>query len=341
MSAAPDSNTSDGAQRHPALWPVLVGIVVYPLLRFGGPALGKGLLVNVIPIVLAYALAIYLYYGIPGLAYRRIIRPVVIAAFVSIAVAIAAINAHYVAQGILELVAVVVAGGLTGLLVRTQRHPLVAYVASAVIVSGLAVLFYLPLWSGIMKDMTKLLEQFAATSEEMVAAGGATPQEVADYGERISKLVPVIVTLLPAVTIMTMIIQYSLGFLLFFRRTALENPYRRRVLSFTGWRVPFELIPVVIVLVLMRLFAGTTPRLIADNGLFILSIFYCIGGLSLVEFYLKRWKLTLPFRIVFYTFLFLTGFVGFIVTAIVGFIDSFADWRARSGPEIDLKKRIQ
>ena len=341
MSAAPDSNITDSTRRPPALWPVLIGIVVYPLLRFGGPSLGNGLLVNVIPVALAYALAIYLYYGIPGLAYRRVIWPVAIAAFASVVVSIATIDSHYVAQGILELAAVVIAGGLTGLLTRTGRHPIQTYVVSAVIVSGLAVLFYLPLWSGIMKDMTKFLDELATASEEMVAAGGATPQEVTEYGERISKLIPVIVTLLPAVTIMTMVIQYSLGFLLFFARAATDNPHRKSVLSFTGWRVPFEFVPAVIVLVLMRLFAGETPRLIADNGIFILSLFYCIGGLSLVEFYLKRWRLTLPFRIVFYTFLFLTGFVGFIVTAIVGFIDSFADWRSRSESEIDLKKNVQ
>lgn len=341
MSAAPDSNTNDSARRVPALWPILIGIVVYPLLRFGGPSLGKGLLANLVPVALAYALAIYLYYGIPGLAYRRIIWPIGIAAFASVVVAIATIDQRFVGQALLELAAVVIAGGLTGLLTRTNRHPLVTYVVSAIIVSGLSVLFYLPIWSGIMKDMTALLEQFTASSKEMIAASGGTPEEVQEFGERISKLVPVIVTLLPAVTIMTMVIQYSLGFLLFFKRVAVNNPHRRSVLSFTGWRVPYEFIPVVIVLILMRLFAGHVPKLIADNGIFLLSIFYCLSGLSLVEFYLKRWQLTLPFRIVFYTFLFLTGFVGFIVIAIIGFIDSFTDWRSRSGPEIDLKKNIQ
>ncbi len=341
MPAAPESNITDSTRRPPALWPVLAGIVVYPLLRFGGPSLGNGLLINVIPVALAYALAIYLYYGIPGLVYRRVIWPVVITAFASVVVSIATIDSRFISQAILELAAVVVAGGLTGRLSRTDRRPVMTYVASAVIVFGLAVLFYVPIWSGIMKDMTKLLDEVATASEDMVAAGGATPQEVTEYGERISKLIPVIVTLLPAVTIMTMVIQYSIGFLLFFARAATDNPHRRAVLAFTGWRVPFEFIPAVIVLVLMRLFAGDTSKLIADNGIFILSLFYCIGGLSLIEFYLKRWKLTLPFRIVFYTFMFLTGFVGFIVTAIVGFIDSFADWRSRSGPEIDLKKNIQ
>jgi uncharacterized protein YybS (DUF2232 family) len=77
----------------------------------------------------------------------------------------------------------------------------------------------------------------------------------------------------------------------------------------------------------LRLLGGESAKLVADNCILLLSITYAVGGLALMEFYMKRLGLSLLFRILFYIFLTLTWLIGFLVSAVLGFIDSFADWR--------------
>ncbi len=57
------------------------------------------------------------------------------------------------------------------------------------------------------------------------------------------------------------------------------------------------------------------------------SIFYCLTGLALMEFLLRRLQLSRLMKILFYLFLFISQFVGFFAAALLGLIDSFADWR--------------
>ena len=82
---------------------------------------------------------------------------------------------------------------------------------------------------------------------------------------------------------------------------------------------------------------GETITLVADNVLLAMSIYYCVGGLALLAHGLKRFKLPLFVKVMFYIMLTLSGVLGYIVIVLVGFIDSFADWRKVNEPPIELK----
>lgn len=83
----------------------------------------------------------------------------------------------------------------------------------------------------------------------------------------------------------------------------------------------------MIIVILMRLFGGELLKVIADNGLAILVVYYCVAGLALMEYYLRKLRVSRLMKTLFYIFLFLTQLAGFFVAALVGFVDSFADWR--------------
>ena len=78
-------------------------------------------------------------------------------------------------------------------------------------------------------------------------------------------------------------------------------------------------------------------EVIADNGLVISAIFYCVAGLALVEFTIRRLKVSWFMKALFYLMLFLTQIFGFVLVSLLGFIDSFADWRKIAAAKIALK----
>jgi uncharacterized protein YybS (DUF2232 family) len=68
----------------------------------------------------------------------------------------------------------------------------------------------------------------------------------------------------------------------------------------------------------------------ADNCLIILALFYCVTGLALIEHAFRRMGLPKGMRFAAYLLLFLLQVAGFFMTALLGFVDSFVDWRARA-----------
>ena len=135
------------------------------------------------------------------------------------------------------------------------------------------------------------------------------------------------VRLAPASTIISGIVQLSLGLLWLIWRMGQAEPARGEVRRFTFWKVPFALTPVTGIAVLARLLGNEQIQLIADNALLVLAIFYSVCGLALMEFILHRFKVSLFVRILFYLLLFLTQVAGLLVMVLLGFVDSFLDWR--------------
>jgi len=81
---------------------------------------------------------------------------------------------------------------------------------------------------------------------------------------------------------------------------------------------------------------GGTAAVIVDNLLLLLSVFYCVTGLALIEFWFRRLRLPGLLRIVMYLLLLPAGFFGYLTLALVGFVDSFFDWRHRESAQESL-----
>ncbi|MFQ6008511.1 MAG: DUF2232 domain-containing protein, partial [Candidatus Zixiibacteriota bacterium] len=96
---------------------------------------------------------------------------------------------------------------------------------------------------------------------------------------------------------------------------------------FIYWKVPFGLTLPLIITILMRLLGGEQLKIIADNVLVILSVYYCIAGLAFMEYHLRKLHLSRLMKVLFYILLFLTQLAGFFIAVLIGFIDSYADWR--------------
>ncbi len=321
----------------PVAWWVLVGLVVYPVLALGGVGSSESLPTGFFLAAVAYLLALYLYYGVSALVYRGRTWSVVIAAVVSIVVAMAVTGRVGGTLGTPALI--VVGGGLTGYLTRRGKDPLTVYLVGIGALIAVSVMMYLSVWPELMQVVERQFSQVIGESESFMRVNGMVESQIDEVMLALERAGRASVRTIPASMIMGAVIQYSIGFLLFFVRGVDNASSVQAVKDFTRWKVPFWTALVLIVAIPMRLFGPETATLIADNVILILALYYCLGGLALVEFGLKRFGVSLPVRILFYVFLVLSGLIGLFMAALAGFVDSFADWRRNAPDEIDLKKR--
>ncbi len=203
------------------------------------------------------------------------------------------------------------------------------------IVAVAGLIMFAPLWSDLMSVARLVGQENVDTLKQSLRTLGYHTDAAESYGDQFQQMLDAIIRVIPAATIMNLVTQFSVGFLWFAAR---DLPAGKPP-PFARWKMPFGLAPALIVMILGRLFGGETIALACDNGLLVLSIYYCVGGLALVEHLIGRLRLPLGIKILFYIMFTLTGLVGYLLTVLLGFIDSFADWRRLSGPAIGLEKR--
>ena len=106
-----------------------------------------------------------------------------------------------------------------------------------------------------------------------------------------------------------------------------EGGFCRELRDFVLWKLGVaSMILLAVALVFWVIgIEGTMP--FADNLLFILGVSYMVVGLAVIEYYLKRRRIHAALRIAFYVMLFLSGWIGGLLAAVLGLVDSHFDFR--------------
>lgn len=342
-SASEIRNATTAAKAPPThgrlhVWLIVSAMLLFPALRVGQDSSTQGLSVAMGMAAIAYVVGTYLYYGIASLAYRRYtylmwvggIGGMVIGYFVA-----GLDNLWFLLCG---WSMVFLAGVVTGRMAADGRARLTVYLTGAAVVTAIALALYAPKWAQMMNLAAALGDVLIRDFVANLQAAGYTAEMVQTYSEALNKLKSVIIRLTPASMLLGGIAQYTIGYLWFYGRTARTETEATPMESFVLWKMPFAVVPAVIIGVLMRLMGGETLKLYADNLLAVLAVFYCVTGLALIEFFMQRFGLPRIMRVLFYLLLFFTQLAGFIVTVLLGFIDSFADWRKVGGPKTSFEK---
>lgn len=304
----------------------MAAMLLYALVGFASPesmaAIGPAFLVALV----AYALTVFIIFGAARLAYQGFM--VLLAMGTALSLAISAM-----VTGLTSLYQVVAAWGILsaggtafGYLLQRQSPFGRAYFVGLALVTGFALVYWVPSISELMANTEEGVAVFMEEVEAQVSAMGYDAQEGQLIREELKRVLHLVVRMLPSAILLGIMAQYSLGCLLFMRwrhRIARQSPSP----PFRTWQMPFAFTPVLMLAILVRLLGGEDLRVLADNGLAVLSVFYCVTGLSVAEFYFTKMKASAWLRVAFYVLLFLTQLIGFLITAVVGFIDSFADWR--------------
>ena len=279
--------------------------------------------------VINFVVILAIYYGVSRLAYSS--RFVLIGLFAALAISAGAILSKEVTVMTMASgwAAVLISSILCGVLVAKQIPLQRVYAIALLVLAAIVAVQLFPLWSKMISSATDVAEALMSDIGETLTLGGYTKEQIQSIAENFKSFYAGFVRVLPSFSIMAAMFQFSIGFWLFVRW--LNRTRRQNIVfpEFINWKMPFVLTPFLVAVIIMRLFGNDLIILIADNLLLILAVFYAITGIALIEFYMKRFRFAILSRVLVYLLFLLTHVVGFALLTLLGFIDSFFDWRRK------------
>lgn len=309
----------------------------YALLGFGSLRLADDLLTVSFLLLLATMVAVPFFFATMRAGAIGLRWPMVWVAVAATALAFALAPTGAETAALFEMTRIFTGGYLVGYLVAQKKGLSLAYTVGVVWILLTCVMQYFTVWPEMIERMKLIgneLVQWLKMNPAYTTASENMQEEMMTnfkaWTAMTARLAPASVMLLP-------IVHLSLGYLWFLYQGVKDGRLAMKDISFAGWRMPWQLSPILIVAIAMRLLGGETLQLTADNLILILAMYYCVTGLALISWFLKLLKLALWFRVLFYVFLTITGLLGFVVVAVLGFIDSFRDFRQNQTTLLNLK----
>jgi hypothetical protein len=193
----------------------------------------------------------------------------------------------------------------------------------------------LPLYQVTTEIARNGIEGIVGNARMQMTVAGYTPDQVDEIAGALTTVLNALIRLMPVGFVLGAGIQYSLGYLWFSQSAVAKSGKPAVVPPFATWKAPFGLAIVVLVGSAMRLLGGDSVKIVADNLLVGAGVVYLIMGMALIESFMRRAHFGWLGRIFVYVALFLAQIVGLLVVALLGFIDSYVDWRARAQRSID------
>ena len=181
----------------------------------------------------------------------------------------------------------------------------------------------IPMWQALTSS--EEIAQLILETEPALSASGYTAENTG----RIKDFLSFFLRVLPALTVMSIIVQFALGFWLFARWQIIRGNKNLNLPPFSFWRIPFSITPLVLLGVLLRLFGNDSMTIIADNLLLILTLLYSLTGISLLGFLMQKSRFGIYLKLIIYLMIFLSHIYGMAILALLGFVDSFFDWRQK------------
>jgi Predicted membrane protein (DUF2232) len=312
----------------PHAWAMVVTFVLYPIFASGVLAHIVGAEIGLIAAGFSWVLAIHLIFGVGWLAWQGSFRMLIAGGVAGTAAMVTAAIATGSWMPLGQWLVVLFGGSVFGRRLAIGERPLNAFITVGVFVSALMVAQLVIIWPQLSSAIQTMTSELAADSESYFRSMGYGAEAVQKSVEQTQIVLNAIVRLLPSLMVMSVLAQLAIGFLILMHLISKRLGYSV-VPPFVAWKTPFLLAPAVIIAVALRLVGNESAEFVGDNMLALLAVCYCIGGLALMEYYLIRARFGRVAKSLFYIALFFTQMMGFAVTALVGFFDSFVDFRAR------------
>lgn len=274
-----------------------------------------------------YLLSLYLYFGIARLVYLEQNYLLLTAVVASIAIVSVGSGVARMVPGLIACGTVLVAGTAVGRLTRVGVPQQKVYLAGLLIVAVFAVWQFQPLWKPIMTEAPYFVDEQLEKQVAAAVSMGYGADALRSSAESARNLMAGVIRLIPVMTVLSAVMTFTLGYLIFGFVVGNETYNRIRVAPFAHWKMPLWLMPVFMAVIVTRLLGSGTLVLAADNIIAFMAFYYAITGLALAEFFMRKFHFTRFMRVMLYIMLLFTHLYGMILTALLGFIDSYADWR--------------
>lgn len=309
-------------------------MLLYSVTLYGGSAEGTGWLVALAAAPVAYVLAMYLIYGIARLTYMRQALWLTGGAVASVGLSLALTSGDHPVSVLAGWGVVLAAGVISGRMTLSGLRPRMVVTGTVFVMSLLAVVQFYSLWQVLINSSTETIGLLVEEARTQLTILGESPERIRLGLESFRLTMQVAMRLVPAEMILGATAQFAVGYILFLRWIEKNRLAPPQMEPFRYWKAPFVMVPAVVLFAALRLLGSEGLRLVADNGLAILAVFYSVAGLALMEYYLRKIQLSKFMRVLSYIMLFLFPLVSLTgslvlgaIIALAGFVDSFADWR--------------
>jgi hypothetical protein len=176
----------------------------------------------------------------------------------------------------------------------------------------------------IEKDMINQgIDNLTNTAMELVSENGSTPV----FFDEFNRIMSIIKRLMPSFLALSAVSQLALAWLGLTYILGRYGEFVPGTGKFIYWKMPYYLIYPLGVVITLRLLGNNTIEIIADNTLLFVGFFYAVFGFSVIEYFLKKIRLSLFMRILFYIGFILLQLPGLIFAAVLGLFDSYFDFR--------------
>lgn len=216
---------------------------------------------------------------------------------------------------------------LLGMLINRGYKAGLSFAAASLLMAFLVMVMYLQATGAIAEEVDKLSAAVGGMLTAPMKGQGYSTEMINDMAHRVTQFFQLLKRLLPGMMVLSGMGQ------LFVAAVVADWYVTRRDGFFPGfgpfafWKIPEKLLYLLGVALVVRLTLDGTPQVIADNTLLILAFLYAVCGLALIEHILRRLRLPLFIKIIFYLGLLLMQLPGLIVTAVAGLFDSYFDFR--------------
>lgn len=163
--------------------------------------------------------------------------------------------------------------------------------------------------------------------ESGIAWGSLSEARAEEVRSMMQAFIMLVKRLMPSLMALSGVAQLFVAWVALIILSRSLNEYAPSFRSFLYWKMPEYYVYGVGVFLLLRLVGTESMKIVADNVILFIGFFYAVFGFSVLEYYLKKIRLSLFLRILFYIGILLLQVPGLILAAVIGFIDSYFDFR--------------
>lgn len=174
------------------------------------------------------------------------------------------------------------------------------------------------------EGLTSLDRAFAAMADMYKTSGSFSPDVVADIERSFDQARQKLPRIFPALLVISAIIVSWLNMALGNRLLEHHAPARTIWPPYRCWRLPENLVWLVILAGIFTILPVTGIRTLGMNGLLILAIIYFFQGLAVLFSMMTRWDAPRPIRVFIYIFIFIQTY-SIILLAVLGIVDIWKD----------------
>lgn len=315
-------------------------MVLYSVLAYELVEASDSLLLLTTVATLAKATAVYVYFGSALLAYGSRFILLVAGGLASVAIALLLVpNRGAMAAG-MELSMLLAGGGLLGYQLANGKSGLYAYLVGLTAVLLASLLWLVPQIDQI-QSTTLLIGNDSIENMKTLGVGFGGEKLTEAMLLELRQALAFFVRVLPGLLILNFIAIYSVAALLFISYLDRKSAQPPLLMPFSRWQIPFPVMILLPIGVAAWYLGSGWPKLVGENLLLMLSVLYCVAGLSLLSHYLEKIKISRLGKVAIYILMFPAGTFGFFALGLAGVLDSFFDWRRLYRPDEKLEKTVE